>query len=685
MIYPASLSQGSGRPLWRGFRGVAFWLGLSVLGLGGKPCVADDLLDLSLEQLMGLEITSVGKKSQRQSQSAAAVFVVHQDDLRRSGVTSLPDALRMVPGLEVARIDSNKWAVSARGFNGRFANKLLVLIDGRLVYTPSFSGVYWDMQDVMLEDVERIEVIRGPGATLWGANAVNGVINIITKSASDTQGGLVSVGGGSVEQGFGAARYGTKLGESTYARVFAKGFNRASFETTSGTGSGDQWHRGQAGFRVDHHLDGGGLTTLEGDAYTGDIHQRIQQPSLSPPGMAYNQDNARISGFNLLGRWRQPLAADSELSVQAYYSHTYRSEGYFTQTHDLYDLELQHRFALGGGHDVVWGLGYRLNSDHFSMQSQASFGTPDQDRQWFNAFAQDELALVEERLKLTLGCKFEYNEYTGFEGQPNLRLAWTPSDQHTVWGAISRAVRIPSRGEDDGRIMTFVNPGTPQTYGMPVVVRNFGNKRFRSETLLAYELGYRFIPSSAFSADLALFYNDYDQIRSTREVMVPDPANGVVYDDHYFANGYRGESYGAELAMDWKPFPIWRLQLGYTFLKMNLRGDTYGAPGLAQSSPENQVSLRSELSLPHDMAFDLWFRYVDSILSGFPDLRLAQSVNAYATLDARLAWKPLRGLELSLVGQNLLETGHVEFIQESFGPLPTLIPRSVYFKLEWQF
>lgn len=666
-------------------KGVVLGLSLSLIVLSGGSCAADDLLDLSLEQLMGLEITSVGKKSQRQSQSAAAVFVVRQDDLKRSGATSLPDALRMVPGLEVARIDSNKWAVSARGFNGRFANKLLVLIDGRLVYTPSFSGVYWDMQDVMLEDVERIEVIRGPGATLWGANAVNGVINIITKSASDTQGGLVSLGGGTVEQGFGAARYGVKLGESTYARVFAKGFNRASFETTSGLDSGDQWHRGQGGFRVDHQLDGGGLATLEGDAYAGDIHQRIQQPSLNPLGMVYTQDNGRISGFNLLGRWRQPLSADSELSVQAYYSHTYRSEGYVTQSRDLYDLEFQHRFALSGGHDVVWGLGYRLNSDHFSQLPVVSFGTPSQDRQWFNAFAQDELALVEERLKLTLGCKFEYNEYTGFEGQPNLRLAWTPSDQHTLWGAISRAVRIPSRGEDDGRVVTFVNPGTPQTYGFPVIAQTVGNKRFQSEELLAYELGYRFIPSSAFSADLALFYNVYDHIRSTKEVIIPDLAQGVIYSNRYFANGYHGESYGAELAMDWKPFAIWRLQLGYTFLKMNLRGDAFGAPALAQSSPENQVSLRSELSLPHDAAFDLWFRYVDSILSGYPYLTLAQPVNAYATLDARLAWKPLRGLELSLVGQNLLEAGHVEFIQESFGPLPTLIPRSVYFKLEWQF
>lgn len=669
-------------------RTLVFALPFALTLSGGTSSAVEtsELLDMSLEQLIKLEVTSVGKKPQRQSQSPAAIFVVRQEDIRRSGATSLPDILRMVPGLEVARIDSNKWAVSARGFNGRFANKLLVLIDGRTVYSPSFSGVYWDMQDVMLEDVERIEVIRGPGATLWGANAVNGVINIMTKEAGDTQGGLLSLGGGSIEQGFGAVRYGGKLGEGTYGRVYGKGFNRASFTTIEGTDSGDQWNRGQAGFRVDRKSEDGGGATLQGDAYAGDIDQRISQPGLDPARMVYGQDYGRMSGFNLLGRWRKPLAPDSEITVQAYYDHAYRSESYVVQERDMYDLELQHRFVPAEGHDVVWGLGYRLNHDRFSNQFPVYFCSPSQDRQLFSAFVQDEVALAGRELKLTLGSKFEHNEFTGFEGQPNIRLAWTPNDRHTLWGAVSRAVRIPTRAENDGRITILVEPGVPETFGLPIVVRTLGNHHMQAEVLMAYELGYRFLPDPSFTADLALFYNNYDRIRSTTTRVAPNFAKGVIENDEVFANQYGGESYGAELALDWKPMDFWQVQLGYTFLKLDLRGsDPYGPPAIAQSSPQQQLTLRSGVALPRDVSLDLWFRYVDRITAGFPDLRMAQPVDAYATLDARLAWKPWKEVGLALVGQNLLENRHVEFIQEGFGPKPTQIPRSVYLQLDWRF
>ena len=505
---------------------------------------------MSLEQLMNIEITSVGKKSQHLSQSAAAAFVISQDDIRRSGATNIPDALRMAPGVQVARIDSNKWAVSARGFNGRFAKNLLVLIDGRSVYSPSFSGVYWDMQDVMLEDVERIEVIRGPGATLWGSNAVNGVINIITKSAADTQGGRISLGAGTIEKGFGSARYGAKLGDGeTYARAYGKGFGRSSFNTSDGRNSGDSWDRGQGGFRIDHQLGDDSSTTLQGDAYAGNVNQRINQPSLSPPGMVYTNDAGRISGFNLLGRWRKSLALDSEISVQAYYDHTYKKESFGVQERNTYDLELQHRFGFADWHDVIWGLGYRLNQDQISSPFQLDFGSPRQDRQLFSAFIQDEMTLLEDQLKLTLGSKFEHNEFTGFEGQPNLRLSWTPNDEHSFWGAISRAVRIPSRGESDARIFSLIIPPSQQTSNFPVALYVDGNRQFRAEELLAYELGYRFMPSPRFSADLALFYNMYDGLRDGTEGQPNiDFASGLITIDSRLTNKVKGESYGAELA-----------------------------------------------------------------------------------------------------------------------------------------
>ena len=650
---------------------------------GAEP---KELMELSLEELMRVDITSVGKKSQHLSESAAAAFVISQDDIQRSGATNIPDALRMVPGVQVARIDSNKWAVSARGFNGRFAKDLLVLIDGRSVYSPTFSGVYWDMQDVMLEDVERIEVIRGPGATLWGSNAVNGVINIITKSAADTQGGRLSAGTGTVEKAFGAFRYGARLGENTHARIYGKGFERGSFNSDDGRNSGDDWDRGQGGFRLDHEGRDGNSATLQGNAYAGNIGQRLSLPNLVPPSTIYVQDTARISGFNLLGKWRKSLSLDSELSIQAYYDHTYRKEYYATQEIDTYDLEFQHRFSVEGWHDIVWGLGYRLNQDRISSTDIATFGSPQQDRQLFSAFIQDEMTLIEDKLKLTLGSKVEHNDFTGFEGQPNIRLSWTPSSRHSLWGAVSRAVRIPSRIENDARALFFILPPAPQTFNSPVALYAVGNSKFHAEELLAYEAGYRFIPNSRFSADLALFYNVYEGIRDIAQgPYLIDPVSGLVTVNSPFVNNIKGASYGAELAADWKVADFWTLQAAYSYLKMDLRGSDFTAPGTALSSPQNQLSVRSSLALPRQVSLDLWLRYVDRILSGFPDTRLGQPVEDYVTLDARIAWQAMPNLELSLVGQNLIDNRHKEFAQEIFAPKPTQVPRSVYFKVDWRF
>ena len=672
------------------------WLRIGLLGLAAATGHAreDEVLDLGLEDLMKLEVTSAGKKSQKISDVPAAVFVITADDIRRSGATSIPDALRMAPGLQVARIDSNKWAVSARGFNGRFANRLLVLMDGRSVYTPTFSGVYWEVQDTLLEDVERIEVIRGPGATLWGANAVNGVINIITKQARDTQGGYASGGGGSVERGFGALRYGAALDDDTYGRAYAKFNRRAGFENIDKQDNGDGWDMGRAGFRIDRQAGDGNAIKLQGDAYEGRLGQTLYLPSLPlPVSDSYPYDTAKVSGMNILGQWRRALSLTSEMSVQAYCDHTYRNENFLREERDTYDLEFQHRFVPWNLHDVLWGLGYRLTGDRFSSRSQLLFGNTSQDRQLFNAFVQDDISLIEHKLKLTLGTKVEHNEFTGFEGQPNLRLAWTPNSRNTLWAAISRAVRTPSRVEDDARIaLSAVPPATGlNSSPFPLAYYFQGDRKFRAEQTLAYELGYRWFPRNDLSFDATLFYNEFTTLRSTSTGIPRLTSNGYVEVAADIGNGQSGRSHGAELSAEWHPFDSWTLQATYSHVRLNLSSAVPGSNDLSPdmiegNTPRHQISLRSGFRPDARIDCDLWLRYVDELpSSGFPHPLAYTPVSSYLTLDARLAWRPLKGLELSATGQNLLDGHHPEFVQETFAPRPTEVPRGFYLRADWHF
>ncbi len=374
--------------------------------------LTDDLTELSLEELMDIEITSVSKKPERLADAAAAIFVITQEDIRRSGVTSIPEALRMVPGINVARIDSNKWAITSRGFNGRFANKLLVLIDGRIVYAPSFSGVYWEVQDTLMEDVDRIEVIRGPGATLWGANAVNGVINIITKSVADTQGGLVAMGAGTKERGFGGVRYGTDMGEATYGRFYAKGFKRDEFVHTTGDDAGDDWDMLRGGFRVDSLLYDRDPVTVQGDIYHGNINQTLNLSILSAPYSDILEDKSKVSGWNLLTRWQHTLSPTSDLTLQAYYDRTDRDDAVYGEIRNTFDIDLQHQFAAYERHEVIWGLGYRYVHDDISTNSSNTLILdPDSSSdELFSAFVQDKITVIEDYLWLTIGSKFEHND-----------------------------------------------------------------------------------------------------------------------------------------------------------------------------------------------------------------------------------------------------------------------------------
>jgi iron complex outermembrane recepter protein len=637
------------------------------------------LTDLSLEELMNVEVISSSKKLEKISEAAAAIFVISQEDIRRSGVTTIPEALRMVPGVHVARIDANKWAVTARGFNDRFASKLLVLTDGRSVYSPLFSGVFWELQDTMLEDIERIEVIRGPGSTLWGANAVNGVINIITKNASKTQGGLATAGGGTEERGFGAVRYGGKAGDSGYYRVYGKYFNRDGFVDSSGNRTPDDWYSYRGGFRADWEPNSDDLFTVQGDIYSGRAGQTTDLPTLALPYLNTVNTKTDTLGLNLTTRWKRTISETSELALQFYYDRTQRKDSTtINEDRDTFDLDLQHSFAPFENHKIVWGMGYHFTQDQIDSTFTLRVNPASRKDSLFSSFIQDDITLLPDVLRLTLGSKFENNDYSGFEVQPTARLLFTPNQQHSIWGAVSRAVRTPSRVEADSIAIAQILPPNAIGLGSPLGTASvYGNTSLASEKLIAYEIGYRLQPAQNLFFDLALFYNKYDKIISTRQgTFNPFVVPAVL--PYTLTNNVSGETHGAELAVDWRSTEWWHQQLAYTYLRMKMHPEEPGSFSeyIAKlgTSPEHQLSYRSGFDLTKGVHLDLWLRYVDT---------LPREIKNYVTMDARLAWKPEKSLELSLVGQNLFEKRHQEFgldVSRS-----TLVPRGFYGKVSWQF
>ena len=640
---------------------------------------------------MDTTVTSVGRRSQKLLETAAAVYVISQDDIRRSGATNIPDALRMAPGLEVARIDSNRWAVSSRGFNGRYANKLLVLMDGREVYSPTFGGVYWEVQDTPLHDIDRIEVIRGPGASLWGANAVNGVVNIITKPAGKTLGGRLNAGIGSYEKNSASFRYGHQFNESTAGRIWAHGFNRGSFDRLDGGNNRDDWNMARAGFRLDRDARQGDAFTLLGSAYSGDLNMSWFLPTTQHPYSRIFPDRGSVSGYNLLGRWKTALSTTSELSLQTYFDHTYRKDIALVEERDTFDLDLQHRFLWGQRQSINWGLGYRVSADRYGNMPAVAYYPEEANKQLFSAFLQDDISLVEKRLTLTLGSKLQHNDYTGIEGQPNIRLLWMPNNEHAFWGAVSRAVRIPTRNDDAGITQVYTEPASSafNPFALPSLVYVGANRRFRAEEVLAYEVGYRFKAATELSLDVALFYNDYQSLRGFDNLHYE---GGVLTSDLLKAkvsrnNGVKAQTYGSEWSLHWQVLPEWSLETAYTYLNTRFQPDARVFSTTDRgTSPQQQVSMRSALNLGKTVDFDVWFRYVDSLpLKGTPAPYLANGIPSYTTLDARLGWRAYPGLELSLVGQNLLDNRHPEFQQEALTTPRTGVPRSFYLKLDWQF
>ncbi|MGA1795075.1 MAG: TonB-dependent receptor plug domain-containing protein [bacterium] len=652
-----------------------------------------DFTALSLEELKQITIISVLKRPQKLSEATSAISVITQEDIRRSGATSIPELLRAVPGFNVAQMDSSTWAVSARGFNNLNANKLLVLMDGRSLYTPLFSGVYWNIQDTLLEDIERIEVIRGPGATLWGANAVNGVINIITKHAKETQGGLVISGAGNEEKRFGAFRYGDKLGEGAYGRFYLKYFERDDFWKAPrrwlgpGFEEDEGWDSLRGGWRMDWSMFGGDALTLQGDMYDGEDSETIVFPDPNFPSIGSLDLENHFSGGDVILRWMHAISDESDMALQLYYDRTKQErnkgdQSQYKERFDTFDVDFQHNFRLGTRQGIIWGLGYRLISDRFEA-SEADPNRPvflidpqSRDTHIVSAFFQDEIALIRDRLLFTVGSKLEHNDYTGFEVQPGVRMLWNPSDSQNVWASVSRAVRTPSRSEYDTESSITVSSPWP-SWSRP--------RMEEAEDLLAYEAGYRIQLTGSFSLDLASYLNEYDSLNI------------------FGYNTAEAETYGMELAVNWDVLPWWRIQASYSYLHMHL-SRAYRSPppfdpnfsfphdpnvpmfpppfdtSLDKSSPNHQYVIHSAWDLYRNIDLDLEMRYVDNL-----DIY----VGSYTELDARIGWKPRRDLELSVVGRNLLHEHHPEFLSHGFLPFSggeySEVDRSIYGKITCRF
>ncbi len=639
---------------------------------------ADDLFDLPLEQLLETKITSVSKHEEKVSNAAAAIYVLTSVDIKRSGAKTIPDALRMVPGMNIGQAAGAQYTVSSRGFQRIFTDKLLVLVDGRAVYTPLFGGVFWDEVDVVMEDIERIEVIRGPGATLWGANAVNGVINVITKSAKDTVGGLAVGGGGTHEQLFGTLRYGDSIADSDY-RVYAKYFNRENNRLNSGGPANDDWQGVSTGGRLESQLTKKDRLSLQADVRHTEFGVNFLGHSAEESSIEVA--STRMStGFSLLSKWEHEFSPRSEASMQMYYDYINREDVLLAGRRDLVDFELQHHYVLNDMHQFLWGAGYRFYADNNDSSGFISVLPAHRNVDLSNGFFQDEITLSPDTFRLILGAKLEHNDFSGIEFQPNARVVWTPNTSFTWWGAVSKATRSPARFNHDGHLNVAV---VPTELGLPGVVTLDGDGNYNGTHLIAYETGVRSKLSSELFMDLALFYNRYTDL-DTAEPGVPELVAGdvpYIRIPYALQSKMHGESMGGELSLTYTPTAWWRLIPSYSFWQLELTQD---ADSLDSSyvkedkeSPRNQAMLRSLLDLPGGFEFDTFLRYVDAL----PTF----NVDSYIDLDLRLGWHYTKDVEFSIVGQNLLRDSHLEAIANQVEVVPTDVSRGVYGQLRVKF
>lgn len=642
----------------------------------------NDLSNESLEDLMNTEVTSVSKTEQKMSQVAAAIFVITQEDIRRSGATNIPDLLRMVPGVAVAQINANTWAISARGFNARFSNDLLVLIDGRPVYTETFGGVYWDVLSLPMEDIERIEVIRGPGGSVWGANAVNGVINIVTKNASDTEGGLVVVGGGNVDQGFGTIQYGGKASKAMDYRVYTKYRNQYHLPNSDGPDGGDGWHMLRGGFRIDSAISSKDKLMFQGDMYSArEGIPTVDFPSVTATARQNIEQLGNLSGGFIQGVWDHTSSPRSDTILQLSFDRYVRND-LLREDRKTLDLEFLHHFSGWERQNFIWGLSYRYSTSNTSGNLTGSFVPPYLATQRFGSFVQDEIAIVPNRLNLTLGTRLEHNYYTGFNFMPSARIAWAPSPHRTLWAAVSKADRTPSRIDASARatLSGFPGPG-----GIPVLVTFIGNPKIKNEGLIAYEAGYRTTVLKQLSIDLAAYYNSYRHQETTEPSTpfmenTPPPPHLVL--PSTYGNLMHGETHGVEVVVNWQPTHRWTLSPGYAFEEIHMHldpasQDTSSVSAAEGSTPDHSAQLRSRLILWHELRWDTSAYFVGRLTD--------PSEASYTRLDTGLSWDFKERASLSFVGQNLLRDRHEEFVDATGTARTTQVRRSTYVKLSWRF
>ena len=606
------------------------------------PPSAEDLAGMSLEELGEVEVTTVSRRAERLLDAPASIYVISAEEIRRSGATTLPEVLRLAPNLEVARVGASGFAISARGFNNSTGNKLQVLLDGRVLYTPLFSGVFWDAQDTMIEDIDRVEVISGSLATIWGSNAVNGVINIITRRAGDTAGGLVSAQGGDVERAAGV-RYGARRGDVAY-RVYGRFVDRDQSETGGGIGKSDGWRRAQVGFRADAGTAVDGWT-VQGDAYRGTFETPLP-------------DDQRISGANVSARWNRRLAGAGDVQVFGYVDHTRRDiPGSIGESLNVFDLEFQHDLPALGAHDIVWGAGYRGAHDDVANAPAIAFLPAEKQLHWGHVFVLDTIALAGDALKLTAGLRVGDNTYTGVETMPTVRLAWKPAAQHLVWIAAARAVRTPSRLDRE----LFVPADPPYLLA--------GGPDFRSEVSNDLTVGYRGQPTPRTQLSVTVFHHEYDDLRSLERT-----ASGT----YVIGNEMLGHSDGLEAWGSFNATARWRLGAGLSLLDEDLhftaRSHDVTGVAAAGNDPKSRWFLRSWWDFSAKASFDLRVRHVGEL----PSPRVPE----YTAVDARVAWRPRADLELALTAQNLFDPGHPEF-----GAVSTAgeAERNVQASVRWSF
>lgn len=649
-------------------------------GLAEALDSTQELLPLSWEELTELDVSSLARKDQSVKDSPAAAFVITAEDIRRAGVTSLPELLRMVPGMNVGKLNTWNWAVSARGFNDLYANKLQVMVDGRSIYDPLVSGVYWGQQNPSLQDIERIEVLRGPSGSLWGANAVNGTINIVTRSAKDTQGGLVYGGGGSEELGFGGLRYGEKLGEATYLRGTLSANARDASVDLAGLADTHDFGNTQTGnFRLDSQLTENDQLMLEANVTRYRLRGYfIGKTTLSPLG--WQQDDFGRDGVtgSLQGNWKHRTDSGHDWHLNMAFTQTEWELAVNKMARSHYNIDLQDSLPSFEGHHLLWGLNYQTIHDDFENSPTLGFEPAHLVQHNVGVFLQDQIDILDD-LKLTLANRVEHFTFTGWETEPNARLLWTPSKPHSVWLAASRAVVLPNRAQHSIHLFKQIPGITPTVFGNAVA-----NPQMNTENLLAFELGWRWQVNHNLALDTALFYNIYDRMQGTSFVGDPYLKDGVVVKDASVANFRQVTSYGLELSADYRINQDWRVQASYSANQFEVRYDPsvewFRDPlNEPHVNPSHNLSLRSLFNLTSEIELDSWLRYVDSISVE------RHTVPAYVTMDVRLGWHPHKDLEISISGQNLLDNQHPEFSDALYIPVDSQIQRGYLAQFSWRF